>query len=38
MNSQGILDYRLPADIITGENIEEILCQVLETLECMKDH
>lgn len=38
MNCRGILDNRLPADIMDSGNAEKILCSILDTLECMQDN
>lgn len=38
MNSYGIWDCRLPADLIGNPRIEEILDSILETAECMQEH
>lgn len=38
MNCQGIIDNRLPADIIDGGDAEEILESILDTLECMQNN
>lgn len=38
MNCVGIFDNRLPADILEAENIEGILCSILDTLECMQNN